>query len=419
MAESLTIPGVKGAFAIGLTWQHEEIPPKRPALRANAISMGRNVRWAVVHTSAGGAVQSGYCEPISGVKPGKVKPLAAYVADRHPQPWRGIYQLDEDRYWYIAVRQGHAIIAGSDCVGSLSELAAVRAHHDGLGDWTEVDGSFDNLVQMARGAKRAVAALQDVHAGPWRTTAVASAVLGMLGVVAAGGWYWYDQQQEAERAEIARKQAAFAAQQAKSAAAQFVYPWARDAMPSAFASACADAWEGQELGVKGWPLASWECKPSPTGVAVGVGWKRDGGLAVDAPGFLGGDGSSSSRSLDVPVRFRGSSQQAENQAGAQRAMWSLAQAFGLDLQLTLQAAPIQKDTSVPPDPWVKYSAVLTLYAPPWTAPAGRLDDVPGLRINEISFDANTQKWKAIGTLYAMRAGAVRAVANRIDSGGQP
>lgn len=418
MAESLTIPGVKGAFAIGLTWQHEEVPPKRTALRANALGMGRNVRWAVVHTSAGGAVQSGYCEPINGVKPAKVKPLAAYVADRHPQPWRGVYRLDDERYWYIAVRQGQAIIAGSDCVGSLSELAAVRAHHDGFGDWSEFDGSFDELVQMARGAKRAVATLQDVHAGPWRTTAVATALVGVLAVFAAGGWYWYDQQQEAERAEIARKQALFAAQQAKTAAAQFVYPWTREAMPSAFAGACAEAWEKQELGVKGWPLASWECKPSPTGIAVGVGWKRDGGLAVDAPGFLGSDGSNSSSSADVRVQFGRSSQQAENQAAAQRAMWSLAQAFGMDLQLTLQAPPIQQDKSVPPDPWVKYSVALSLYAPPWSAPAGRLDDVPGLRVSEISFDAITQKWKAIGTLYAMRAGAVAAVANNIYPGAQ-
>lgn len=44
MAEILSFPGLKGGFAIGLTWHHEEKQPSKSVLRARALELGRNVR---------------------------------------------------------------------------------------------------------------------------------------------------------------------------------------------------------------------------------------------------------------------------------------------------------------------------------------------------------------------------------------
>ena len=85
MAHALTFSGVKGAFAVGLSWQHEENLPKAQNLRKLARQLGPNVRWGVAFKNAHGTFQSALCEPIAGVKPSRARPLAAIVATAHPR----------------------------------------------------------------------------------------------------------------------------------------------------------------------------------------------------------------------------------------------------------------------------------------------------------------------------------------------
>ncbi|MNF18550.1 hypothetical protein D3C80_2226990 [compost metagenome] len=51
---------------------------------------------------------------------------------------------------------------------------------------------------MAR-ASKGVSAMRDVLTGPWKSTAYVAAAIAGTAALAGGGWYWYDQQQKAER----------------------------------------------------------------------------------------------------------------------------------------------------------------------------------------------------------------------------
>ncbi|MCY1214552.1 Pilin accessory protein (PilO) [compost metagenome] len=406
MAEILSFPGLKGGFVIGLSWQHEEEQPSKSALRARALELGRSMRWGVVHQSAEGAVQSGFCEAIAGEKPAGLKPLAAIVAGQHRQPWMGLFHLHGSLYWYIAVRQGHAVIAGGDRIGSLEELTALRERHRALGEWTEVEGTLRDLANMAR-ASKGVSAMRDVLSGPWKSAAYpAAAVVGVAALV-AGGWYWYDQKQEAEReAQLMRQRAIAAAQRANDATRQQALPWVDEATPTAFLRACRRAWDRQALADGGWTLASWRCKPAtPTTLTIETSWKRDGGVAANAPGVLSADGNQASATANAPAAFLPSSRAVNVPADAQRAMWTYAQGNGVSLQLTMPPTLVPADGKTPVEPWLAMSADIGFGAPPWLGAGEGLDGVAGLRLTEISYEAAAQVWKGAGKLYALRSGA--------------
>jgi len=406
MADILSFPGLKGGFAIGLSWQHEEEQPRRSALRAKALELGRNVRWGVVHQSAEGAVQSGFCEAIAGAKPAALKPLAAIVAGQHRQPWMGLFHLHGSRYWYIAVRQGHAVIAGGDRVGSLEELTTLRERHRALGDWTEVEGTLRDLASMAR-ASKGVSVLRDVQSGPWKSAAYPVAAVAGVAALLAGGWYWYDQKQEAEReAQLMRQRAIVAAQRANEAARQQALPWVAEATPTAFLQACRRAWDRQALADAGWTLATWRCKPATTTtLTIETGWKRDGGVAANAPGVLSADGNQANATAHAPAVFLPSSRAVNAPSVAQRSMWTYAQGNGLSLQLTMPPALLPADGKSPADPWLAMSADIGFGAPPWLCAGEGLDAVAGLRLTEVSYEAAAQAWKGTGKLYAMRDSA--------------
>lgn len=407
MAEILSFPGLKGGFAIGLTWHHEEKQPSKSVLRAVALELGRNVRWGVVHESAEGAIQTGFCEAIAGAKPAGLKPLAAIVAGQHRQPWRGLFHLQGSLYWYIAVRQGHAVIAGGDRVGTLEELAPVRERHRALGEWTEVEGTVRDLANMAR-ASKGVSAMRDVLTGPWKSTSYTVAAAAGVAALFVGGWYWYDQQQEAEReGQLMRQRAIAAAQRANEAARQRAVPWVDEATPTAFLQACRRAWDRQALADAGWTLSSWRCKPATsTALTIETTWKREGGLAANAPGALSADGNQATATGNAPAAFQPSSRAVNRPAEAQRSMWTYAQGTGVGLQLTSPPPLLPADGNTPVDPWLAMTADFGFGAPPWLGLGVGLDAVAGLRLTEVSYDAAAQAWKGTGRLYAMRDGAV-------------
>lgn len=418
MAEFLTFPGSKGGFAIGLLWQHEETPPTLRALRSSAFALGRSFRWSVVHASPEGAIQSGFCEPLPGMKPGSLKSLAAIVASHHRAPWNGIFHLEGDRYWYIAVRQGQAIITGGDRIGTLKDLALVRERHRTLGEWMEVDGTLQDLAAIVRTAK-SVPALRDVQSGPWKAAAYATAACGGLAILGGCAWYWYDQQQTAEReAHLARQRALVAAQRANDEARQHTVPWPAQPEPAVFIDACRQEWNGQTLAEAGWTLGSWRCKQNrPGSLVIETTWRRDGGVALHAPGVLSQDGNQATASRVAATAFEHSRRDVLAVGEAQRVMWTYAQALGISLQLSMPPALLPSDGSAPVDSWLAMAIEIPFGAPPWLGPGQGLDAVAGLRLSEIAYDSVAQSWKGTATLYALRDGAPSPVAQlKVGSG---
>lgn len=406
MAQLVSLPGEKRAYVVGLAWRHEDAVPKQKAMRALAAEKGR---WGVVATTSAGGVQAGFCEPPEGAETSsKVRALAAVVADAHPQPWNGIFDIGHGRFWYIAVRDGQQVIPDGDQVGSREQMEAARDQHRAYGAWDEHDGTLSELSEIAQGTPRQPAMR---HYGPASvsTRRLASVVGAAVLVVAGSGfaWRWHLQQVEAERlAELARARAG-------QVAAPVVFPWATQPMPSDALDACQREWNAQTLADRGWVLATWRCALDAQGVTVDSTWARDGGLADAAPGTVDQTGDKATHSATWPLTWPRLSRQALTAEPARLAALTFAQVNGLTqgngafLELVAvppPAAPPGSNSAPPPaPPWAQATATIDkLEAPPWMRlDSGALDDVIGLRFTDMSYNGTV--WKLSGAVYSVTA----------------
>jgi hypothetical protein len=402
MAEQLKLPGVKGAFAVGLAWRHEDTVPKGRVLRELSHEKGR---WGVVYRTTAGTVQVGFCAPVDGVRiPGKLRSLAAMIADSRPQPWMGLFRLGEDRYWYIAVRNGQEIIPDGDQVGTYEAVRQVRESHLRLGDWNEFEGTPADLAAVVLTTPRRPA-LRDLRARPRLKFAVTAGVLMVSGISAL-----YIKQAFDREATLALQKVAADADLTR----QLQQP-----LPSAVLAACAHAWHAEALAVNGWVLNTWKFRVSATGVPnTSSAWQRAGGLASHAPGVLASDGQHADRStLDESGSGTGLALRTGKpvaQATAERAIWSLAQTYGMTLTIEPERPgnpPSQTSQGVaaasaqPAAPWLERAVQFTTAMPPWKMQGSAFDAVPGLRVTEVSTDTSSGLWQVSGTLYTIRAAA--------------
>ena len=405
MAQVLNLPGIKGTYAVGLTWRHEDTRPSRAALRKKARDL--QARWSVVHQTRTGHVQAGFCAGLEGAASNwRTKPLAALVADSHPQPWCGFYRISADLYWYIAVRDGQEVLPDGDRTGTLEELEQLHALHKASGDWNVVRGTEAALADIVR-TSRSVKGLTDLEPGPRRYVLPVAGVLTVAALAGVGTWWYQQRQAEAQRAaDLARQRAAQAMHAAKQAKQQ-IPPWTLQPVPSAVVDACRSAWHGRALATKGWLLTGWSCQfGSPVTVNVAAQWERDGGVAEDAPGTLLDDGNHS-RSTEVkPYTFTIQPTGIDDFEVAKRIVWSVShrKAFQLKLAATQPAAlPGANGPDAPePAPWIGNAADFTLAMAPWFSGASAFDQVPGLLLTEVSVDLRDGQWHAKGTLYVNR-----------------
>lgn len=407
MAEFLTLPGVKGNFAVGLSWRHEDAAPKQKELRLLAENYGS---WGTVFTAGGGGIQVGMCQPIEGLKrPSQAKALAAIVADEHPQPWRGIYDLGDGRVWYIAVRDHQEILPDGDQIGTRDQISYLYAQHDKLGQWTAHDGSVEDLGAIVK-SKSKRPALRDFAFNPAKLYiglgAAALLVFAGLGVLA----YLHsqhDKQLALQRAAALRAQAA--KQSAEDAAKANFRPWSKMPLPTEVLSACQALWGTQELTHMGWVLSTWTCSADETAVTSQSSWERQGGLAKDAPGDLSTDGNHSVYGQTLPQSWLNLNQDALVGEAAPRTAWTFAQQHGITMSLAPPPAqpkdsPTMPDASnaTPPPPWLQYPTVMKFDAAPWLlVHPEQFDEVTGLRLTKIDYDAHGMTWLVTGTLYGM------------------
>lgn len=405
MTEIVNLPGTKNGFAVGLSWRHEDAAPKPKQMRALSMSNGR---WGLVRTTTTGAIQAGFCEPVEGIKsPTKLRALAAVVADHRPQPWMGLYRLAEDRFWYIAVRDGQAVIPGGDVIGTLEEVMRVRDTHLGHGDWTEIEGTVEDLAEMARMTPRPLT-LRDLQASPWKAAIISGSALAAVGVVGLGVWAWQHHEDVLEQQARAIQQSKLiAARDALRNSQSKILPWTHEPMPSIALDACSRAWSTQDLALNGWTLATWGCRIERASIAIDTTWDRNGGVAANAPGTLSLDGEHSSLTEQQPSSFPESTSHAESETAARRSLWTVAQTQGLALLLANSAsAPVPlpgAPTNIANEnPWSPLPASMKQLAPPWYALSAPFDGVPGLRIRDVNWSAANAEWTTNATMYTMR-----------------
>ncbi|MEX3917916.1 type 4b pilus protein PilO2 [Paraburkholderia sp. BR10872] len=413
MAELVNLPGIRTPFAAGLSWRHSDAKPTHRELREVALTDGR---WGMVRTSASGHFQVGSCDTVEGAKtPKGIRPLAAVVADHHREPWMGLYPLENGRYWYIAVRDGGAVISGGDRIGTFDELMRVRDEHASkMGPWNEVNGTLADLVEMVSATPRQPP-LKDLNRHPWLPVAYAGAAVLTLGV--GLGIYEYQQASDLEQVRAVRKARAAAADASRKASADAearILPWTREPMTDEVLDACGRAWAMQPLtrGKGGWALSAWHCVSARNGITINTNWNNVGGLAADAPGQLDISGITSKDTVSLPVAFGSPSAHALGNELARRAVWTLAEQNAITLKLTDAPATPGLPGVVPETakPWLAMPAQMSLAMPPWTPGLDtQFGDIPGLRVHSIDLVLATGNWAIDSTLYAMRpAGATEA-----------
>lgn len=408
MAEVITLPGVKGSFAVGLSWRHEAAPPSSKDLRARSIERGR---WGFVRKTPSGSVQVCNCDPITGVaNPAKAKILAAMVADHRREPWMGLYELDKNRYWYIAVRDGGEVIVDGDRVGSREDLMRIRDRHLTLGPWEdEIEGTVDDLARIVHNAPKQ-ASLKDFQKRIWVPVAIGCALATTAAAVVGGYWYYQDQQEQAQAAQAAeRTRVLEAARQARNDAEAKILPWTKEPMAQPVLATCMSAWHSQALAQAGWTLGEWQCDVNPQGAAIATTWTRQGGVAANAPGKLSPDAQTSTLSVQLAATYGSPSALALPGDEATRAIWSLAQSRGLTLKFTTNETPTPvlpgtTPEKVAPPLWITNETEFTLTTPPWSnGIAAGFDSLPGLRLKKVKWTAATRQWTVASTLYALRA----------------
>ena len=391
MADILKIPGLKDTFVVGLSWRHEDEMPGSRELAALSREHGR---WGVTRRTRAGAVQAGFCDPIDEIgKPGRVRALAAIVAEQRPQPWLGLFQLDDDRYWLIAVRNAHEIIPDGDFVGTLDDALRLREEHLRLDNWNPpVEGNLAALADIIDGSGRAPF-LRDFQRTPLAAFGYAACATGVA-LAAAGGAFAYHHHQVivAEQAEAARKQAFLDALQAGRDARARILPWTQQPTSAAVFDACSRAWSAQDFARKSWSLDAWTCSVTSTGISVGTEWT--GGNAADAPGALSDDATHARASSVVKLALAQGQSSALQDDEGKRQLWAFAEryAFGLNLQRAIvNEATAGSEAKPPPVPsWSRRPVVLSFDFPPWLGWGRDLDSIPGLRITSMTWIRNAR-----------------------------
>lgn len=380
----------------GMTWASYEDVPHKTELRDDAQRL--NATWTALRIGED-CVQGGFCAAMEGVKTNRLYSLAAMLADSKKQPWLGIFKIDEeqDLWWYIAVRDGHAILPNGDVVGGREEIIAARESHSGYRDWTFIEGPdigfLESLIAQIDERPTPVKSLTGNQHLP---TLVAAVMVG-ASAVAGGGYWWWQQQQQAE---AAARQAAMERMRAQlgqtSHAAKQAAPTAAVTMPlpNEVLRACGHAVD-LPLSQNGWTFENVLC----TTAQATVVWARGSGATVDfrPPGDLSADGEKVTQAIPLGLEQRSGDDLIRlSDAKEQLLAWSQAAGFKVNLQTISAPTPALPGAEPTEAPAVQptLGVALDINVSPFSLD---MSGIPGLRLNNIQSEA--LGWKVTGELY--------------------
>lgn len=280
MSGAEIINAVGREWVAGLVWRSFAEHPSLRERREDAQSLGAD--WVVMRDTLE-VSQAGFCPAIGKRKPRRLYSLAASIAEEHKQPWLGMFKLSDTLWWYIAVRDGQAILPDGDVVGDYPTVLAARQRHEAYGDWNIHDGTMDDLRPLLEFSRKNVglAPVRPVEPEPvWRGIAPISLAV----LIAVGGILLYQrherQLRQAERSTI------LALTHARE---HNLPPLLRTPGPDEWLAACGNIFQSLPISQVGWIAVSVSCQDKNLIVI----WQRmeTATVAYRPEGELGDDGN--------------------------------------------------------------------------------------------------------------------------------
>ena len=132
------------SYYAGLSWQ--------------TLSTADNIKEKIKEFKSGyycvrnlaGMINIGHSEDLDDGKYKKLYSLASNVANVKKEPWLGVFRIEDNLYWLIAVRDNQAIIPDGDVLGTKEEIDKIFAETISIGDWDSIieEGTLEDLKSL-------------------------------------------------------------------------------------------------------------------------------------------------------------------------------------------------------------------------------------------------------------------------------
>lgn len=280
----------KTKWVMGLYWESFEDVPTKQELEIEAQQLSAN---AYSLRTSEAVIQCGFVS-LDSVNLSGCFSLAALLADSEEQPWIGTFDLGNDLFWYLAVRDGHAILPDGDIVGTKDEIDNAKNNHSGFSNWTRFDENLAQLEARIKAVKARKTAVKPIKK-ELRRSAIIAGTLTVIIIASFAGWHYWTEHKKHDQIERARQ-----AMLAKlRATGPVVEKPQMESLPDAAAwiGACKNSFYKTPLSYNGWLFDGIKCD----GATATKYWKR-GPYATDAdapPGAVDTDSDTQTEPLEA------------------------------------------------------------------------------------------------------------------------
>lgn len=393
-AQIIEIAGKK--FVAGLQWRTYEDAPEKTVIMEEANVIGAD--WYCERIRQPELIQCGYSEAVDGSSSKKLFSLAASIADVERNPWLGIYQLSEDLWWFIAVRDNQSILPNGDVIGTKEEVKEAIDAVSGMSDWTYIEGDFEKLEELIKERVKKPSPVKPLFGpSPWIAPLVAISVFAIVGIGVFAWWQGHVKQLEQERraAQIEAMKAAKAKELAEHSQSELQ----QTPMAQTVVSACLNVANNLPVSYYGWEPVSVDC----TTQSAMVNWKRGKNATVEhlpANADFGNSGNDATQSISFDIKQSGNNLVQDLFLSKQQFMGAM-QKYGAQMNMTTPPPPPPPPPNTPPEQIVKPlpSALFTMSTT--SIPSDyKWDSIPGLRVTSMHY--NGEHWQIQGTIYGRR-----------------
>ncbi len=240
------------------------------------IELAKESKSGLVAMRNAGAFQVGFCqlEKLPKVKKKQVLCLGPAVSMSRAVPWRGIFDLGDGQWWYVAVRDNFMLTIDGDVVGDRALIDSIAESHAFYGDWDEYEGTLEDALESASMQDAPQVSLSSAKSGPARVIAMVAVGAMVVAAAAYGGFLFSEHMR---LLEVQRKAAAARARQLALAKLRTEVkakkPVSLAVDPGQFLQVCSENMLRAPLVQRGWELKSMTCEPG----SLQLTWKKHKG----------------------------------------------------------------------------------------------------------------------------------------------